>query len=41
MLTPENVGRKTMEANRRAKSGRKSGIFVMIAGVAFILLAGV
>lgn len=30
-----------MEAKKMAKSGRKSGIFVMIAVLAFILLAGV
>ena len=31
LLTPENVGRKTMEAKRRAKSGGERSIFVILA----------
>ncbi len=40
MLTPKNVGRKTMEANRRAKSGGDTsgnGETVMVAVEACIL----
>jgi hypothetical protein len=31
ILTPENVGRMAMEAKRRAKSGGKCGILVILA----------
>ncbi|UCF42388.1 MAG: DUF5011 domain-containing protein [Planctomycetota bacterium] len=37
LLTPENVGRKTMEANRKAKSGGKSCVFVVLSVLVGIL----
>jgi hypothetical protein len=39
MLTPENGGRKTMEGNRKAQAGGKSGIFVILAFLAVVGLA--
>ena len=40
LLTPKNVGRKTMEANKRDKSGREGGISVIIAVLALVCLCG-
>jgi hypothetical protein len=37
LLTPNKAGRRTMEANRRAKSGGESGIFVILAVLAVLL----
>ena len=36
ILTPKNAGRIKMEANRRRKLGGKSGIFVILGGLAWV-----
>jgi hypothetical protein len=41
ILTPDRKGRMMMEVSRRAELGGKSGIFVILVVLAFILPAGV